>query len=210
MFWKRSNKEEAKGTKLPGPRDIPEIARKYLASSQMIDPGILPFLKAVTKPSAQGEKITDIAIFDPSDAEAREVKVQNFDTLQSNPEMIVAQGQYNETDKKVEIVAKKAIPKVKLFTEAEILQQVEALKEPGTSVFFFMNAGTGVGGPLGRGAAVVRVNAPVAGKKVPRYAVYGASVVDMLPTKAETKIWDSDKAKDVAKWVANAQKPRFC
>jgi len=210
VFWKRSNKEESKGAKLPGPRDVPEIAKKYIASNQMIDPGILPFLKAVTKPSAQEEKMTDIAIFDPSDAEARGVKVQNYDSLQSNPEMIIAEGHYSEIDKKVELTAKKAIPKVRLFTEAEILEQVEALKEPGSSVFFFMNAGTGVGGPLGRGAAVIRLNAPVAGKKVPKYAVYGASVVDMAPTKTETKIWDSDKAKDVAKWVANAQKPRFC
>ena len=68
----------------------------------------------------------------------------------------------------------------------------------------------GAGGPLGRGAAIIRLNSAAEGKKTKKYVIYGATVVDMQPTKNENKIFDSDKAEDVAKWVFQSHKPRFC
>ena len=206
MFWK---KNDQKGSKLSGPRDIPEFVKKHIESTQLIDSASLPFLKTVLKNSDKGEKIYDIYIFDPSDAEAREIKVQNYETLKNNPVLVVAEGSYNETDKKVNLVAGKAMPKMRYFSEEEMLLQIEALKDPGSSVFFFVNAGTGSGGPLGRGCAIIKVN-DTKEKKTKRYSIYGASVIDMLPTKTENKIFDSDKPQEIMKWVATSHKPRFC
>lgn len=209
MFWKRNDKEQ-KGAKLSGPKDIPEIVKKYLAANPIVDAGMVPFLKAVTKGSEKSEKANDILVFDPSDAEARNVKVQNYETLTANPDMIIAEGWFDESAKKVELSATKAIARIKFFTSDEILQQIQALKEPGSSVFFYTNAGAGAGGPLGRGAALIRVNTPVEGKKVKKYSIYGVNIVNMQPTSRENKIFDSDKPADIAKWVSDSHKPRFC
>jgi hypothetical protein len=205
MFWKKN-----KDGKLAGPKEVPEIVRKKVESTQMIDPGMLPFLKVVMKVNEKNPKVTDFLLFDPGDAEAKEVKIQNMDTFASFPDLIIAEGLFNESEKTVELVSKKAQTRIKFFAEEEILNQIEGLKDPGSSVFFYVNAGTGSGGPLGRGCAIVRVNASSDGKKSKKYAVYGASVVDLKPTKNESKIFDSDKAKEVAKWVASSHKARFC
>jgi hypothetical protein len=207
MFWKRNN--EQKGTKLAGPMDIPEFVSKHLANSQIIDAETVPFLKAVIKGSEKGEKPKDILIFDPSDAEARGIKVQNFDSLKQNLDLIIAEGWFDEASKKVEVTSKKSIVKIKYFTYEEILQQIEALKDSNSNLFFYTNAGSGVGGPLGRGAAVIKLNHEDNGKKVKKYGIYSASVVDMTPAKSESKIFDSDKANEIAKWVAQSHKPRF-
>ena len=205
MFWKRNDT----ATKSLGPRDIPEIVKKHIESVQMIDPGLLPFFKAVVKESEKGGKALDIYIFDPSDAQARGIEVKNYETVRQHPEITIAEGWFNEADKKVELTAKKAIPKIKLFNYQEILQQIEGLKEPGSSVFFFVNAGNTLGGPLGRGAAVIRLNANSDGKKTKKYSVFMANVIDMQPIKSENKLWDEDKSKNIAQWLSNSHQPRF-
>lgn len=206
MFWKKDKDQK----KLSRPRDIPEFVKKYIESNQLVDAGTLPFLKVVVKSSENGVKSSEIYVFDPSDAEAREIKVDNYDSLKANPLLVMLEGSMNESEKKVNLVAKKEIPKVKFYTEDEIQQQIEGLKTPGSSIFFYVNAGTGAGGPLGRGCAIVKLNASENGKKVKKYGVYGASVIDMQPLKNESKIYDSDKSKEVAKWIATSHKPRFC
>jgi hypothetical protein len=208
MFWK--SKENKKDDKLAAPRGLPEIVRKYLVANPKVDAEIVPFLKAVLKSGASGDKKVGIAIFDPNDAEARGIKVQDYNSLTEHPELILYEGWVDESTKLVELSPRKDIPKIKLFTYEEILQQIEGLKEPGSSVFFFMAAGNSAGGPLGRGAAVIKLNAPAEGKKVRKYSIYGTSVIDMKPIASESIIFGSDKAKDIAKWVAEGHKPRFC
>jgi hypothetical protein len=208
MFWK--SKENKKDDKLAAPRGLPEIVRKYLVANPKVDAEIVPFLKAVLKSGASGDKKVGIAIFDPNDAEARGIKVQDYNSLTEHPELILYEGWVDESTKLVELSPRKDIPNIKLFTYEEILQQIEGLKEPGSSVFFFMAAGNSAGGPLGRGAAVIKLNAPAEGKKVRKYSIYGTSVIDMKPIASESIIFGSDKAKDIAKWVAEGHKPRFC
>jgi hypothetical protein len=208
MFWKRN--KDAQGAKLSGPRDIPESVKKFLVSNKMVDEETVPFLKAVIKNKENSDKAFDIRIFDPSDAEAREIKVQNYDTLNANPALIIAEGSYDDSQKKVELNSLRVIPKMKFFTYDEILKQIEGLKDPGSSVFFYTNAGTGVGGPLGRGAALIKVNYPEEKKKIKKYGILGVCIVDGKPTQREDKIFDSDKPEEVAKWVSESHKTRFC
>jgi hypothetical protein len=209
MFWKR-NSNDQKGSKLSGPKAVPGLVQRYLAEHPIIDPGIVPFLMSVSREAENRANVNDIIIFDPSDAEARAIKVENFNTLKGHPELVMAEGWFDETSKKVELTSKKNIAKIKFFSYEEMLAQVENLKELGGSVFFLTNAGTGVGGPLGRGAALVRVNTPVEGKKFKKYSIYGVDIVDMQPSNKESKVFDSDKPAEIAKWISASHKPRFC
>jgi hypothetical protein len=206
MFFKK--KTDEKVSKLPGPRDLPEAVKKTMSANDSIDPDSIQFLKAVVKYGEDGSKVCDIRIFDPSDAEARNIRVKDYNTLTENPDMIICEGKYDETDRKAEITIKKEIPKIKLLTSQEILEQIEALKEPGSSIFFYMSAGPAAGGPLGRGSAIVKLNAN-GDKKGKKYSIYGANIINMKPDKEGVKIFDSDKSKDVAKWITESQKPRF-
>jgi len=209
MFWKRN--KDAQGAKQSGPRDIPESVKKYLVANKMVDAETIPFLKAVIKNKENSDKAFDIRVFDPADADAREFKVQNYDSLSANQALVIAEGWYDDSAKNVELNSLRIIPKIKLFTYDEILKQIEGLKDPGSSVFIYTNAGTGVGGPLGRGAAVIKINKPDAdGKKIKKYGIFGVCVVDGKPTQREDKIFDSDKAAEIAKWVSESHKARFC
>lgn len=207
MFWKSKDKDQT-GRKLSGPKEIPQFIKNYLESSRIVDKGTIPFLRMVTRNNEKSGGTSDIRLFDPADAEARHISVLNYDTLDQKPELIIAEGSYEESAKKAEIAAKKTFPAVKLFTYDEIKRQIDELKEPGSSVFFYTNAGTGVGGPLGKGAAMIKINVPVEGKKSKKYGVYGVNVIDMQPTQDGSKIYDSDKSQEIAKWVADMHKPR--
>jgi hypothetical protein len=187
---------------------MPQFVAKFLESNHIVDTGTLPFLKAVTRNSENGNGCYDMRLFDPADAEARHISVLNYDTLSEKPELIIAEGWYDEASKKVELEVKKSCPTVKFFTMDEISRQIDELKEPGSSVFFFTNAGTGVGGPLGKGAALIKVNAPVNGKKTKKYTIFGVNVIDMQPVQDGTRIYDSDKAMEIARWVSDMHKPR--
>jgi hypothetical protein len=208
MFGKNKDKEQ-KVHKLSGPRDVPQLVVKYLESNKVVDSGTLPFLKSLSKSSESGNGRYDIRIFDPADAEARHINVHNYDTLTEKPELTIAEGWYDEATKSVELAVKKTFPVVKLFTNEEIARQIEELKEPGSSVFFYTNAGTGSGGPLGKGAALIKNNIPVDGKKSKKYTVYGVNVIDMQPSPDGTKIFDTDKPVEIARWVADLHKPRL-
>ena len=62
---------------------------------------------------------------------------------------------------------------------------------------------------MGRGCAVVELTPPVAGKKVKKYTIYTADVVDNQPVNKGSKVFDSDKAKNVAVWIKNAHHERM-
>lgn len=208
MFWKSKDKEQ-KGTKLSGPKVMPQLVTKYLESSRIVETAMIPFLKSVIRNNEAGNGRYDIRLFDPADAESRHINVLNYDTLTEKLELVIAEGWYDEATRKVELEVKKAVPAVKLLNLDEITHQIEGLKEPGTSVFFFTNAGTGVGGPLGKGAALIKANTPVDGKKTKKYTVYGVNVIDMQPAQDGTRIFDSDKPAEIAKWVFDMHKPRI-
>jgi len=208
MFFKSKDKEQ-KGHKLAGPKDIPQLVINHLVSSQIMDATTLRFLKSVSRSSENGNGHFDIRLFDPADAESRHINIMNYDTLTEKPELTIAEGWYDEATKKAELEVKKTIPAVKLFTMEEIKRQIEEMKDPGASIFFYTNAGTGIGGPLGKGAALVKLNTSADGKKMKKYTVYGVNVIDMQPSPDGTKIFDTDKTEEIAKWVAELHKPRM-
>ena len=166
MFWgKESVKEEAKKEKLPGPQAIPGLVQKHLVAERQMDPVFVRLLKAVVLKSATQETGLNIRVFDDTEALGKKVEVKDYTSLDEHPDLIIYDGWFDEGSKQVKLEEKKRVTSdTTIFTEAEILQKIEALKEPGSTVFFYMASGGSHGGPLGIGAAVIELNPDYPGK----------------------------------------------
>jgi hypothetical protein len=206
MFWsKKSAKEEGK---LSGPKEISGPVRNYLVAERKLDPDLVKFLKAVERKSTTGATF-DIRVFDDSEAKAKKAQVKGYTSLDECPDLIIYEGWLDEGSKQVKLEEKKKVNwDTPIFTQAEIQQKIEALKEPGNTVFFYAARGGKNGGPLGMGAAVIELNPNYPGKKQKKYVVYNADVVDMQPVGKGDRMFDSDKPKDLARWVKDGHHKR--
>jgi len=213
MFGKKKTVIEKppqpKVEKLPGPKPIPSLVEKHLIAEYKMDPDLVRILKAVVRRSPKAEKAFDCRIFDQSEAEASELQIKDYTSLDEHPELILYEGWFDDGTKRVELEEKKKlIYDVPLFTETEIQQKIEALTEPGSTVFFYQARGPAAGGPLGRGAAIVELNPNYPAKKGKKYIIYTTNVVGMEPVANKQKLYDSNKPKDIAKWVKEAHHKR--
>jgi hypothetical protein len=210
MFWgKKSPKDEEKKEKLAGPRDIPGPVQNYLVAERKLAPDLVKLLKAVIRKSQTGEPL-HIRIFDNSEAIAKKVQVKDFAFLDERPDLILYEGWFDEGSKQVKLEEKKEVKwDTPIFSEAQIQQKIEALKEPGDLAFFYMARGTAYGGPLGMGAAVIELNPNHAGKKQKKYTVYAADIIDMKPVGKGQMVFSSDKPKYIAHWVKDAHHKRM-
>ena len=200
---------QPKVEKLPGPKPMPGLVEKHLIAEYKMDPDLVKILKAVVRRSPKAEKAFGCRIFDESEAEASEVQIKDYTSLDGHPELILYEGWFDEGSKHVELEEKKKVSyDVPLFTETEILQKIEALTELGSTVFFYQARGPAVGGPLGRGAAIVELNPDYLTKKGRKYIIYTANVVGMEPVSNRQKLYDSNKPKDIAKWIKDAHHKR--
>ena len=211
MFWdKKSVKEEGKKEKLSGPQQIPEPVQKHLVAERKMAPDLARLLKAVVCKSPNGEKALSIRIFDEAEALARKVQVNDYTSLDEHPDLTIYEGQFGEGSNKVKLEEKKEVRwDTSIFTQAEIEQKIEALSDPGSTVFFYIARGSGHGGPLGMGAAIVELNPNYPGKKQKKYNVYPADVIDMQPVGAGQKLFDMDKVKDIARWIKDRHHKRM-
>ena len=206
MFWgKKSAKEEGK---LSGPKEIPGPVQNYLVAERKMDPVLVKLLRAVECKSTTGATF-NIRVFDNSEAIAKKVQVMDYTSLDNCPDLIIYEGWFDEGAKQVQLDEKKKVNwDTPLFTQAEIQQKIEALKEPGNTVFFYTARGGKHGGPLGMGAAIIELNPNYPGKKEKKYNVYTTDVVDMQPVDKGPRAFDSDKPKDIARWVKNLHDKR--
>ncbi len=200
MFFKKNpDKSEQK---LKKPQVIPAIVQNHLTAKLNLPEHIAPLLKAVVRPSAGLESTFEIRVYDDSEAQAKKVPVNDYNTLNEQSGLILYEGSFNEKTKQVELQEKKKIDwNTPLFTEAEILQKTEALNQPGSTVFFYAARGSAHGGPLGMGAAVIELNPQYPEKKQKKYNMYYADVIDNQPVPAGQKLFSSDKPKEIAHWV---------
>jgi hypothetical protein len=208
MLWgKKSAKEEGK---LSGPKEIPGPVQTYLVAEWKMDPDLVKLLKTVVLRNSNERKAFNIRIFDGSDTLAKKVQVKDYTSLDEHPDLIIYEGQFDEGSKQVKLEEKKKVNwDTPIFTEADIQQKIEALSEPGSTVFFYMARGSAIGGPLGMGASVVEFNPNYPGKKQKKYNVYPADVIDMQPVGTGQKLFDSDKPKDIAHWIKDAHHKRM-
>lgn len=211
MFGGKKQEDNVKVEKLPGPKEIAGLVQNHLINEKKVDADLVRILKStVRKKEGGGPKAFDIRIFDDSDAAARKVPVKDYNSFEAQPDLVVYDGWFDEATKKVELTEKKKIAlDVPLLSQDEIQQKIEGLSEPGSTVFFYMARGPSNGGPLGRGAAVIELTPPVPGKKVKKYTISCADVVDNKPVDKGNKLYDTDKSKDIAKWVKEAHHKRL-
>jgi hypothetical protein len=207
MFWgKKSAKEEGR---LSGPKEIQGPVRDYLVAERKMEPDLAKLLKTVERKSPTGATF-NIRVFDDSEAMAKKVQVKDYTSLDKCPDLIIYEGWFDEGAKQVKLEEKKKVNwDTPIFTQAEIQQKIEALKEPGSTVFFYTARGSAHGGPLGMGAAVIELNPNYPGKKQKKYNVYIVDVVDMQPVGKEQKSFDFEKPKDIARWVKDAHHKRM-
>ncbi len=208
MFWgKKSAKEEGK---LPKPGAIPGLVQNHLVAERKMDPVLVPLLKAVVLKSATEKTGFNIRVFDESEALAKKVQVKDYTSLDERPDLIIYEGWFEEGSKQVKLEEKKRVSSdTTIFTEAEIRQKIETLKEADNTVFFYMATGSAHGGPLGMGAAIIELNPNYPGKKQKKYNVYCTDVVDMQPVDKGQKVFDSDKLKEIVGWVKNTHHKRM-
>jgi hypothetical protein len=208
MFWGK-NKSAKEEEKLRKPQAIPSLVQKHLVAEWKLPPDLAPLLKAVVRKRATGETVFDIRVFDESEALAKKVQVNDYTTLDEHPDLVIYEGWFNETSKQVELQETKQVNWVTtIFTEAEIRQKIEALSQPGSTVFFYLARGSNHGGPLGMGASVIELNPSYAEKKGKKYNIYLTDVVDMQPVGKGNRLFDSNKPKDIASWVKNGHDKR--
>ena len=214
MFGKKKavmeKPSQPKVEKLSGPRPISGLVSKHLIAEYRMEPDLAQILKAVARRSLKAEKALDCRIYDGSEAEASEVQIKDYTSLDGHPELILYEGWFDEGSKHVELEERKRVSyDVPLFTEAEIQQKIEALSEPGSSVFFYQARGPARGGPLGMGAAVVELNPSYSEKRGKKYNIYTSDVVDMQPAGKRQKLFDSNKPKDIARWIKDSHHKRM-
>ncbi len=207
MFWgKKSEKEEGK---LSGPKDIRGLVQNYLVAERKMDPTLVKLLKSVERKDTTGATL-NVRIFDDSEAIAMKVPVTNYTSLDECPDLILYEGWFDEGAKQVNLEEKKQVNwDIPIFTQAEIEQKIEALKEPGNTVFFYAANGGKHGGPLGMGASVIELNPNYPGKKQKKYVAYTTDVINMQPVDKGDKIFDDDKPKSIASWVTNSHRKRM-
>jgi hypothetical protein len=203
---KKQGKEEGK---LSGPKLISELVQNYLVAERKMDPDLAKFLMAVEHKSTTGATF-NIRVFDDSEAIAKKVKVKDYTSLDECPDLIIYEGWFDVGAKQVKLEEKKKVNwDIPIFTKAEIQQKIEALKEPGSTVFFYTARGIKSGGPLSKGAAVVELNPNYPGKKQKKYIAYSDDVIDMQPVGTREKIFDSDKPKSIANWIKASHHKRM-
>lgn len=198
-----SAKKPEDAVKLPGPQEVPEPVKKMLESKFKLNPLQIRNMRAVILPGQDG--MTDIRIFEEDRAQVKKLKIENYHTFDSMPELIAFEGKFNKHDKKsVDIAEKagiKALPDTKIYTLEEMVAQIEGMKVPGNTVFFYLAGSSAAGGPLGRGAAVVELNPNYPGEKQKKYVVYVQDIDGMELVNEKQKMFDSDKAKQIAQWI---------
>ena len=146
MFWgKKSAKEEGK---LSGLKEIPELVQKYLVAEKKMAPDLVKLLRGVERKSTNGAGF-DIRVFDHSEAIAAKVEVKDFTSLDNSPDLILYERLFNEGAKQVKLEEKTKVNwETPIFTQDQIQQKIEGLKEPGNEVFFYTARGGKHGGPL--------------------------------------------------------------
>jgi hypothetical protein len=206
MFWKKKSSEDT--VIESGPRIPPVIVQQDLITAKKMDPDFAPLLKAVTRKN--GAAGSYIRLYDESDATARKIVVKNYSSLDEYPELVIYEGLFDEGAKKVELAEKNSFNwNANIYSEADVLKKIEELTQPGSSVFFFQARGPTLGGPLGKGASLVEINASYPGKGQHKYNIYSVDIIDLKPANKGEKLWGSDKPKEIAKWVIQGHHKRL-
>jgi hypothetical protein len=90
MFWKKN-----KGG-LPGPKDLPNAVGREIVATLGGNPDIIWHYKAVWRPQEGKEDIFAVRVFDPAQPASKKIIVQDFNSLNEHPELILYEGWFDK------------------------------------------------------------------------------------------------------------------
>ena len=104
-FWKKTEKAAngSKPNKPAKPREIPEAVGRKLVVEKNIDPDEVWSLRYVSNAMDELPGAYAFRLFDPEKARTAGVDVKDWTTLDTFPDLILYQGIYRKTDKRVDI-----------------------------------------------------------------------------------------------------------
>lgn len=102
-FWKRE--ENGLLAKLPKPKELPEFLGRCLVVEKKMDPDLVWSLKCALQPHVDSKTHFDFRIFNPSLVQQMGVRIDNFESLDNQPELILYQGWFDKSSNKIEIYA---------------------------------------------------------------------------------------------------------
>ena len=106
MFWQKKNTTtpiKTEELKLPGPKEIPEAIARHLVIHMKRDPDQTWNLKAVVRPRNDNRDSYDFRVFSDTQTGSAGVRVKDFTSLESHPDLIIYQGWYNKKNQEVHI-----------------------------------------------------------------------------------------------------------
>ncbi len=94
MFWNRKETKEGE-MKFPGPKEIPELAGRYMVVQEKKDPDWVWRLKGVVRPAGK-DKTFYCRVFDESQVARGGLKVKDWTSLDEHPELILWEGYFDK------------------------------------------------------------------------------------------------------------------
>lgn len=98
-FWKKKSvkgvPQKAKVEKLTRPQNLPQAVGRDIIVELGKDPDWVWHLKSVVRPSHEEINRYDVRVFDETQASARGVRVENYNSLNEHPELILFEGWYD-------------------------------------------------------------------------------------------------------------------
>jgi len=112
MFWKKRPATEEpskpKAEKLPGPKGIPQAVGSHLVVELKQNPDWVWRLKGVVRPRSDGKDRFDFRVFDQAQVAVKKVTVEDYNSLDQHPDLILYQGWFDKKSMRVQIEEKKA------------------------------------------------------------------------------------------------------
>ena len=110
MFGKKPKAQESsqpKAEKLPGPRSIEELVGRQMVVDLKQNPDWVWQLRSVVHRRSDGKHRFDFRVFDAAQVAAKRVKIEDYNSFDSYPELILYQGWFDKVSMKVHFEERK-------------------------------------------------------------------------------------------------------
>lgn len=96
-FWKKAQPgQSGGGTRLPGPRDLPQQVGRQLVVVMGEDPDWVWNLRSVARPREGEKNIMDIRIYSTANVVDAGIVIRDYHSLDEHAELILYQGHYQK------------------------------------------------------------------------------------------------------------------
>lgn len=108
MFWRRKPEtSETKVNKLKGPKLIPDIVGGHLVTDFKQDPDVIWKYKVVLRQRGEGKDAFDVRVFDDIEAATKKIKIEDYDSFDAHPELILYEGWFDKEAIQVQLEEKR-------------------------------------------------------------------------------------------------------